>query len=274
MATMCSNVSAWRDCIKRNVKYVLLELNADGVYLDQIGSAPRDCYAEHHDHREAWSMNYRNMLREVRQELAVAGKKEFILLTERAMDLHKDLLDCFLCYSFWQCSTELSFPAMFRYTFPEVLLVDMVLQKPWAGKQAEEDCFVRETFCRQFINGLKYWTYCHAPDNAVLKPFFDSAIKLYKYAVEYFARGRYLDETGVSAKTPGLMIREFAMPGGGRMFAVWNPTGKAASFHLKDTVSAATIRTLEECDDKLSLPVNGKEITVPPTLLCLIEITA
>jgi hypothetical protein len=273
MATMCSSVKEWLELVKKNIKYVLLELNADGVYLDQIGSAPRDCYAPEHDHRNAWSVNYRNMLKEVRRDLAQAGKKEYVLLTERAMDLHKDLLDCFLCYSFWQCDTKLSFPAMFRYAFPEVKLIDMAMQKPWQGRFPVENTYVQETFCRQFVNGLKYWTYCHVPENETLKPFFDSAIKLFSYGVDYFSKGKFLDDINIQGNKSGIIVKEFHFPGKGRLFAVYNPTGNDVQFSLKENIQGlATVRGLSNVDSPAEYNANGNQLTVDSSLLSLIEI--
>ena len=43
--------------------------NADGIYLDQVGSTPRECYNGNHNHLNPWAMNYRILLTEIRQEL-------------------------------------------------------------------------------------------------------------------------------------------------------------------------------------------------------------
>ena len=270
MATLCNSVEAWREDIKKNIKYVLLELNADGVYLDQIGSAPRECYTEGHKHSKAWAMNYRILLSEIRQELKEMGKENYIFLTEYPMDLYKDLIDSFLCYSFWQSANELCDPAMFRYAFPEVQLIDMVMQKPWLGRlNSLENQFVRETFCRQFVSGLKYWSYCHAPNNEQLKPFFDSAIKLYKHAVEYFSKGEYLDDINIVDKTDGILVKEFAIKGKGRLFTVWNPDGKEASFSLPCSVTGKILkRDLENPDTVTEL----NSLDIGKSLLAVITI--
>jgi uncharacterized protein DUF6259 len=274
MATLCNSVKAWREDIKRNIKYVLLELNADGVYLDQIGSAPRECYDENHNHNTQWASNYRILLTEIRQELKELGKEDYVFLTEYPMDLYKDLIDSFLCYSFWQSANELCCPAMFRYAFPEVQLIDMVLQKPWLGRLSSlENQFAQETFCRQFINGLKYWTYCHAPENEQLKPFFDSAIKLHKYAVEYFSNGEYLDDINILNKTPGILIKEFVIKGKGRLLAIWNPTGKKASFFLPSPITGITARRdLKTPDQITKLKPIGNKLELSESLLAIIFI--
>lgn len=274
MATLCNSVDAWREAIKRNIKYVLLELNADGVYLDQIGSAPRECYNKNHNHSNAWAMNYRILLTEIRKELKELGKKDYVFLTEYPMDLYKDLIDCFLCYSFWQSSNELCYPAMFRYSFPQIQLIDMVCQKPWLGRLSSlEDQFVQEIFCRQFINGLKYWTYCHAPENEQLKPFFDSAIKLHKYAVDYFSNGEYLDDINILNKTPGILLKEFVIKGKGRLFAIWNPNGQKAYFSLNYPVSGTvTRRDLGNIDQALELNPVGNKLELSESLLTIFEL--
>ena len=269
MATLCNSVEAWRENIKRNIKYVLLELNADGIYLDQIGSAPRECYTENHIHDKPWSENYRILLREIRQELKELGKEDYVLLTEYPMDLYKDLIDCFLCYSFWQSANELCHPAMFRYVFPEVQLVDMVLQKPWLGRLQElENEQALEIFCRQFVNGVKYWTYCHAPNNEVLNEILDSVIELRKYGEEYFSEGKYLDDLNVQEKSAGILVKEYSIEEGKCLFAVWNPTGKDAHFSLKDMPKGKiTKRCIEEPEQVISL---SQELKIGKSLLTLV----
>jgi hypothetical protein len=271
MATLCNSVKAWRENIKRNIKYVLLELNADGIYLDQIGSVPRECYAENHVHDKPWSENYRILLKEIRQELKELGKEDFVLLTEYPMDLYKDLIDCFLCYSFWQSANELCYPAMFRYVFPEVQLVDMVLQKPWLGRLQElENEQALEIFCRQFVNGVKYWTYCHAPGNETLKAIFDSVIELRKYGEKYFSEGKYIDDLNILEKSAGILIKEYSLEAGKRLFAVWNPTGKDAHFSLKYMPEGkVTKRCIEAPAQVISL---SQELKIGKSLLTLVFI--
>jgi hypothetical protein len=274
MATLCNSVEAWRENIKKNIKYVLLELNADGIYLDQIGSVPRECYNESHNHSNPWAMNYRLLLSEIRQELKELGKEDYVLLTEYPMDIYKDLIDCFLCYSFWQSANELCEPAMFRYTFPEVQLIDMVLQKPWLGRlDSLEKQFAQEIFCKQFINGLKFWTYCHAPHNEELKPFFDSAVKLYKCAVKYFSNGEYLDDVNIQGKTPGIWVKEFALKDDGHLLSIWNPNNEKAYISLSGTnIDKVVMRDLEENNSTIKLASYDNKLELGKSLLTLVEI--
>ena len=131
LAVLCPESPAWRERVKRNIRYGILELGADGLYLDQIGSPPRECYGDH-KHRHSWVGAYRSLLQEVRRELAGAGAGEYLFLTEYPMDAYRDLIDCFLCYSYWQAATQFCFPAMFRETLPEVQLIDMLPEERMA----------------------------------------------------------------------------------------------------------------------------------------------
>ena len=274
LATLCNSVEVWREIIKKNVKYVLLELGADGVYLDQIGSVPRECYSENHTHSNPWVMNYRLFLSEIRQELKESGKEDFVFLTEYPMDAYKDLIDCFLCYSFWQSANELCEPAMFRYTFPEVQLIDMVLQKPWLGRLGDlEKEFAQEIFCKQFINGLKFWTYCHAPHNEKLKPFFDSAIKLYKCAVKYFSNGKFLDDINIKDKTPGVLVKEFAIKDYGRLLSIWNPNNEKAYISLSGLdMDEVIMHDLGKDNHVIQLAPSVNKLELGKSLLTLVEI--
>jgi hypothetical protein len=265
LSTLCNSVPFWRDCVKRNVRYALLELGADGLYLDQIGSAPRDCFAADHDHRQSWPGNYRQLLAEIRQELNAAGRTEVVFLTEEVMDLYKDLIDCFLCYSFWQCAPKYSFPELFRYTFPEVLAVDMVMQKPWRGFGPAEAAHVEEIFCRQFINGLKFWAYCHAPEHPELAGWFGRAIRLYHYGVEYFIFGQ---PDGGKLLAPGVESVSWTLPDGKSLTAVWNRTGRMVAV---DAPAGATLRRLAEPDAAVRPDLAEGRLPLPPDKLLLLE---
>jgi|GEM_PF-5179407 len=231
LAVLCPESPAWRERVKRNIRYGILELGADGLYLDQIGSPPRECYGEH-AHRHSWVGAYRSLLQEVRCELAGAGAGEYLFLTEYPMDAYRDLIDCFLCYSYWQAATQFCFPAMFRETLPEVQLIDMTMQKPWRGRNPVESGFAGEIFCRQFIEGVKFWSYCHAPGNPGLSGLFPEAVRLRKLAKEFFADGRALGDRNILDASPGLAVREFRL-GERRLFTVWNPSGEPAAFRLR-----------------------------------------
>ncbi len=231
LAVLCPEAPAWRAAVKRNIRYGLLELGADGLYLDQIGSAPRECYGAHR-HGGSWVSAYRSLLTEVRSELAAAGQ-EYVFITEYPMDAYRDLIDGFLCYSYWQAATDLCYPALFRETLPEVQLLDMTMQKPWRGRHAVESEFAAEIFCRQFIEGLKYWTYCHAPGNPALAELFPMAVRLRNKAWKFFAEGRELGDRNLAEASPGLVLREFRL-GERRLFAIWNPREEEGWFTLQD----------------------------------------
>lgn len=265
LSTLCNSVLFWRDCVKRNVRYTLLELGVDGLYLDQIGSAPRDCHAADHDHRLSWPDNYRQLLSEIRQELKANGRDEVVFLTEEVMDLYKDLIDCFLCYAFWQCAPKYSFPELFRYTFPEVLLVDMAMQKPWRGFGQAEESHVEEIFCRQFINGLKYWTYCHAPEHPKLAGFFERAIRLYHYGVEYFIAGQ--PDGGMPLAAGGESIR-WTLPDGKVLTTIWNPSGGACKIV---SPGRTILRRLEHPDHAIQLDAIDGWLELPADKLLLLE---
>lgn len=273
LAIMCNQVEAWRDAVKRNIRYVVLELKADGLYLDQIGSPPRECYAGSHRHRESWTRSYRSLLQEARTELAAAGAREYLFLTEYPMDVYRDLIDGFLCYSYWQSATDLCCPAMFRRTLPETLLIDMVMQKPWAGKDPVESRFVTEIFCRQFIEGVKYWTYCHAPGNPGLEAFFPAAIALYRSGVEFMAGGEYRGEAGLSGKAPGLEVREYRL-GNRRLFAIWNSTGEPGWFAPADngTDGRLVVMDLENPEPRPAAFFAAKRPAVGASRLSLFEL--
>lgn len=274
LGIMCNSVKEWRNAVKRNIKYVINDLGADGVYTDQLGSNPRVCCDPKHNHEKAWIDYYRDLLGEIRTELKNECQKDVFLFCEYPMDVYAPVLDGFLSYSFWVQGVSRGFPEMLRYTFPNMVLIDMVMQKPWPANEPIEDPHVKNIFCHQFVTGLYYWTYCHVLRHPDFSKFFDAALKLRMTGIDFFADGEYRDDVSIINAPSGVMVKEFSLKDKGSMFAVWNRTGKAGRFNVNRPINGtATTSDVNGIRKNQDLRKNSDPLSFSDAELCLVFTT-
>jgi hypothetical protein len=102
LGVMCPSSDYWRSRL-RDITLELVDYGLDGVYLDQIASAPpRLCFSDGHGHHpggaSAWTDGYRELLRDIREEVEDRNP-EAMLCSEGCCEAYMDLLDAFLTLS-------------------------------------------------------------------------------------------------------------------------------------------------------------------------------
>ncbi|MDD4263057.1 MAG: DUF6259 domain-containing protein, partial [Firmicutes bacterium] len=67
---MCLAEKSWTKILKDTILWLINDMGATGMYIDQVGSFPRMCYAnEHtHDRPDMWSLGYRDLLSSLNKE--------------------------------------------------------------------------------------------------------------------------------------------------------------------------------------------------------------
>ena len=164
-ATLCMSESKWRRDFANDVRYILQEIGADGVYLDQFAmAAGMTCY--HPGHREhagnpaAWNQGYEKLLDIIRAENP--GKAIFY---EGCCDIFGRGVSGQLVSTLRQTIEDVT-PEIYRYTFPEEVLVDMENPRRHSGMRAEHVAR-RSTFYlyRGFVCGMYFWVYDLEEDN-------------------------------------------------------------------------------------------------------------
>jgi hypothetical protein len=267
---MCNSVEGWRKRVKDNIKYVVDELNADGVYIDQLAVSPKVCYSSNHQHKESWIKNNVNLIKEITDELGEGYRDKIFLFSEWLTDLLHTQLDGQLIHTCWLNGIDYGFPEMYRYTFPEVLCFDQVFQKPWGGNPAEvEEEFVQQIICRYFINGIKFWTYDHTLTNPRVGEFFKNVIRLTNSTSEIFNGGQYRDEEGIVQLPEGIYAKTYSLVDGIAV-AVWNRTGVKNNIRLLGKNSGMATAYLldgkkasyEFCNNKLEVPKDELSVFV------------
>lgn len=227
-SVMCPNESGWRMTISNAVEWLVKEVGADCVYLDQMCMAPPVlCFNENHSHpHDAWNDGYSLMLREVRS--ATLGDKMGILY-EGVSDLHGQEASGQLISTFFNHHSG-AFPELYKYTFPEQILVDMLY--PLKG-QAMRPVHVaqkgREIMDRAFLIGSYYWCYDLEEDNTFdndpeMKAYLIRMIRLRREWLDKFGHGVFRDTQGILTATGGLQVKLYTLGSRGILLAIANPS--------------------------------------------------
>jgi hypothetical protein len=269
---MCNSAKGWRNQVKENIKYLIEKIGAAGVYIDQLNVTPIVCYDRSHKHEYSWKLNNASMLNEVRKELGQVYEDKIFLFSEWANDGVITEIDSLLIQACWFFSLKYSTPEMFRYTFPEMAALDMIMQKPWpADPAALEQQFVKQQFCKMFINGILFWTYDHVAETPGFSDFFRQAIKFRNRVADYFADGRFVDDINIECCSDGIVAKMFELQDGGCFICVWNQHLSNGFVRLNEMPDVESIRIISLDEDDVWIDCNkNRNIECPKAELSII----
>jgi len=153
LAVMCAMTKRWQDEIFENVRRATQKYGVDGIYFDQFCSFRR-CYNPAHEHIDPdWTTARRNTIIRCREEYTRHFDDSMMTMGEWVCDAHGGVMTYQLTQSFF--SSQMGFfTDMYRYTFPEFGLMDMVypknvLMRPPQFAAREEilaTCFANDTY--------------------------------------------------------------------------------------------------------------------------------
>jgi len=153
LAVMCAMSQQWQDEIFENVKRATQKYGVDGIYFDQFCNYRR-CYNPNHKHVDAdWITARLHTVMRCRDEYRKAFGDAMITMGEWVCDAYGGIMTYQLTQSFFSAQMGF-FTDMYRYTFPEFGLMDMVypknvLMRPPQFAAREEilaTCFANNTY--------------------------------------------------------------------------------------------------------------------------------
>lgn len=221
-AVMCPGAKGWRDHLRETVKR-LAEAGASGVYLDQLGMASaQHCFSEDHGHHPAaWIKGYRELLRDIHSTCP-----DVALFFEGCGDAYGGFASGQLISTFFYWHAG-AFPELYKYTFPQQTLVDMVYP---ARNQVMRPPYVsliaKDLINRAFVMGSYLWIYDLEEDNSFdgdpkLLDYLEQVIKLRRAWLTDFGPGRFRDDTGMIVHG-NATVKRFELGTGGALLAIWN----------------------------------------------------
>ncbi|MCL5046519.1 MAG: DUF6259 domain-containing protein [Actinobacteria bacterium] len=262
-AVMCPGHEPWRRHIVDSARWLQRATGCQGIYLDQLGSAePFPCYdpAHGHEHPGAFNQGYIEVLEELRSEA--------ILMIENCGDIYSSRIWGSLA---WNGEFYDEFFNLYRYTFPEHNLVNMVHPRHIDDPALRERLFYRDLE-RAWLLGSYYWAAPQRrfkPGNERLLDHLTRALRLRRAAEPWFARARYVDDEGVVVEGgPGLRATRF-QGDGFSLIAVVNPELEAGEITLPERPGQATCLGLGR-EGEVEWAASGSHLPLPQSALALL----
>lgn len=123
----CPGSAKWRKTIM-DLALNAKSLGVDAFYIDQVGvRSPIMCYSNNHDHsvpQEAYTKYRVKMMHDIRNRMKEIDP-EFSIITEGTIDELLTDIDVFHGLGPGSIITPNAFPEMFRYTFPESIIIQL-----------------------------------------------------------------------------------------------------------------------------------------------------
>ncbi|GHU74704.1 hypothetical protein AGMMS49992_16940 [Clostridia bacterium] len=286
-ASMCPEGPAWHDEFVGVVNYLTHTIGADSMYLDQLAMGPSVlCY--HPDHKEhegnpaGWNQGYERMLENMRAGYDPDG---MALLYEGCSDIHGEGVSGQLVSTMFYLFSG-AYPELYKYTFPDQILVDMMNPRRHSGMRADHVARrSTELLYKAFVVGSYLWTYDLEWDNGFDRDP-EQAERLLKqntlrrHWLEAYGQGRFVDNKGLGAVPEKLLVKRFELERGA-LLAVANEhhvSGEISIEWLGDALPRLTVRTLEapsvEAETEYRIAeANGKRslvITAPDSELAVL----
>ena len=169
----------------------------DGVYLDCLSAAGRYCFSKEHGHAvDDWCRGYKKILTD-------AAPLNLVLMAEHVCDEYGPYLAGQLTQSFFNLKNAV-FPELYRYTFPEHTLIDMLYP---SKNLAMRPVFVEQNSDRlmrtSFVDGMYFWIYDLEDDNTFERDpeqleKLKRVIRLRRFWLETFGKGIFRDTVGLA----------------------------------------------------------------------------
>lgn len=280
-ACMCAGAAPWQQKLTDTVAYLTRDIGADSMYLDQLGMARGLlCYREDHLHGKdvgGWNQGYEAVLARIRQGYPEEG---VALLFEGASDIHAPGASGQLISTMFFNG---AFPELYKYTFPEDVLVDMMCPPSHSAMRPahlarQSDFLLHRAFCV----GSYLWVYDLEEDNTFRRDpaayrHLQQVIALRQSWLNRYGHGTFTDDRDVleQPEQPGLILKTFRLERG--LLAACTKRSEAAEISLRwerPQAPQAYVYTLEAPDTPAPAALRpvpgGYAVTLPATGLCYV----
>ncbi len=261
---MCPSSAGWQGELLDIVERAKNEYGVDGVYLDQLSGPAKYCFSKEHGHEPGdWCKGYKHILDSF-APLGLATMGEFV------------------CDEFGPCAANFDqsfyalrngvFPELYRYTFPDHILVDALYP---SKNLAMRPVFVEQNSDRlmqtAFADGMYFWIYDLVDDNTFerdpeQRDKLISMIRLRRFWLDNFGRGRFLDTVGLGDIPDGFILRRYETDKG-QLIASVNKNGADGSVILLDSDADRAVAYTSDSPDGFELKTektdSGLKIDIP-----------
>lgn len=209
-AVLCNGSEGWRHYLFETVRFLVDKIGADSMYFDQLGmSPPPFCFRADHSHRhDGWNIGYGQFLDQVNERFAIGS------MYEGVTDIHGNKICGQLISTFFYHHSG-AFPELYRYTFPDQRLIDMIYpSKKQAMRPVHVSQVSRDMIDRAFLIGCYLWMYDLENDNTFqsdpdMLNYVMKVVRLRKQWLELYGQGTFLDDTEIVHSTSGVTAKTF-----------------------------------------------------------------
>ena len=260
-ATLCMSEPSWRRQLVEDIVYLVKEIGIDSVYLDQLAMATSVlCYhpehAEHKGDPAAWNQGYEKLLSELRSAVP-----DCPILYEGCCDVFGSGVAAQLISTLRRPAVG-ALAEVYKYTFPEQILTDMLNPRRYSAMRAEH--VARKSvwlLYKSFVIGSYFWCYDLEEDNTfsrdpVQERRMVKTVALRKAWLEKWGHGTFRDQEGLIGVAEEALVKTYNIDKG-VLVACADETGLEGSVCLEWTRSRkARLTVLAE-----DLTVKSKKIT-------------
>lgn len=277
-AVECIGSAGWRKKLEDTVAYITGEIGTDGMYLDQLAMGyPGLCHDSTHDHGFGeWNVWYQKALKEMHRRRKESGKDTMSIIHEGVSDSYGPLVSGQLISTFFYQNCG-AFPEIYRYTFPEQILVDMLYPREnLAMRPVHVGQESRAIMDRAFRTGMYYWVYDLVDDNSFTRDpkslaYLKKMTALRKFWLDTFGLGTFRDEDYLEEVGEGLKASCFELEDG-LLIACCNTSGKPQCLRIKsDSFQSAEWYTADSLPEGQKAG-SGGEFIAPEEALSLLRI--
>lgn len=203
-AAMCINSPGWPEKLKGALRFATEKIGIDGVYLDQLAmAAPGHCSNGAHAHApDCWNAGYQALLGDISSRYQQQEKGDMCIIHEGVSDSYGGLVSGQLIstFSYFHCG---AFPEMYKYTFPEQILVDMLYpEKNMAMRPVHIGQISTQLINEAFLTGCYYWIYDLVDDNTFTRDpkqyeYLKNAVTLRNFWLSHFGQGLFRDTDSI-----------------------------------------------------------------------------
>lgn len=228
----CPAHEDWRRHLADFAEWMVTAYGARGIYFDQLGSAtPFACYNHghtHYDHHGLYNQGYVELLEETIRRLRRTRPDAFLMI-ENCGDLYSSRVYGSLV---WNGTPYDEFFRLFKYTFPEFTLVQMIQPRTALPPAVRLRQFHRD-LDETWLLGSVFWIHpprvekpigMSADEAAMVMAEARAALGLRRAVASLLARARFVDTDGLQAEW-----QTMPQPGGAR------DVGEYASHWLIDS---------------------------------------
>lgn len=163
---MCPRSKGWQEDMLSSVRHVTQDYGIDGIYFDQLNCGNYACFNPRHDHEfNDIQIGYVEIIEKARREYEEKFGKPLYVSGEWVIDRMGEIVTYQLNQSFFNIVNG-AFPEMYRYTFPNHGIVDMIYPgKNMAMRPVHVAQKSQEFMAICFTNGSYFWVYDWENDN-------------------------------------------------------------------------------------------------------------